>query len=452
MDVTAEALEIRDDGGFTSCGELGADECAWAVIGDSPCDFHSLRRVSGASKRLRDDKVGAFGIGFTAVYQLTDAPTIVSNGQHWILDEAAPPGSKIRVCQGRDCELDHNESGTRISLPWAMDPDSDLRRRLRSDAVTEDDKLELLVSLVESVPRALLFLQHLSKIEIRHDGDEELTVVKERSNGRTTIRSGLGASHYLVLTGTIADEQLEGDDPYGIVAKRRRGVEVAIPAADEEGDRGLFYAFLPTEEDTQLPFHVNADFFPASDRRRLLWSSKPEREFNRAALDRAGAIVAHKLEVLREDDQLGGARLWQLLVGVRDAGRNAGTSYRDESIGRVWTTIRERAREANVVKTSIGQWRRPVDVWLPPPGIDAQTETLLERLGLAIPERTIRPSAIAAHGRRTSPREEAAQVWPAGDNPSGQGPCWRQTTSGQICALFGAGYVTLGEWWRIGAS
>ena len=34
-------------------------------------------------------------------------------------------------------------------------------------------------------------------------------------------------------------------------------------------DRGVFCACLPTEQQTGLPFHITADFFPYGDRKRI---------------------------------------------------------------------------------------------------------------------------------------------------------------------------------------
>ena len=87
--VDQGALQVWNDGSFTRCPELGAHECPWQARGQPACDFHSFRNVAGGSKEDRSDATGAFGIGFTAVYQITDRPVLTSSGKRWTIDETA---------------------------------------------------------------------------------------------------------------------------------------------------------------------------------------------------------------------------------------------------------------------------------------------------------------------------------------------------------------------------
>src|SRR4051794_5753381 len=72
FDVREEALVVDNDARFSDCGDQPARRCPWAVAGRRPCDLHAFRRLSGATKRGDSETIGAFGIGFTAVYQITD--------------------------------------------------------------------------------------------------------------------------------------------------------------------------------------------------------------------------------------------------------------------------------------------------------------------------------------------------------------------------------------------
>ena len=73
FNVTDEALIVENDGVFR------------------PVDFERLQNIAGGGKRAEMGVTGAFGLGFIAVYQVTDAPEIFSNGRHWIIRPDAPP-------------------------------------------------------------------------------------------------------------------------------------------------------------------------------------------------------------------------------------------------------------------------------------------------------------------------------------------------------------------------
>src|SRR3954454_4490966 len=82
FDLTRDALLVDNDAVFSDCGEQTARECPWKLRGQRRCNLHAFRRLAGASKRGEKGTTGAFGIGFTAVYQITDRPELLSAGQH----------------------------------------------------------------------------------------------------------------------------------------------------------------------------------------------------------------------------------------------------------------------------------------------------------------------------------------------------------------------------------
>ena len=82
-----------------------------------------------ATSDLEENTTGAFGIGFLTVYQITDAPELISAGQHWILNEVATDENhRIRICEGCKRCAAAERPGTRFVLPWALNPESPLRR------------------------------------------------------------------------------------------------------------------------------------------------------------------------------------------------------------------------------------------------------------------------------------------------------------------------------------
>jgi len=123
FDVTDEALIVENNGTFTYCGNLGRTSCPDLEGSDQyACDFHRITEVASSGKARRSDNIGRFGIGFISTYQICDHPQIQSAG---IAVTLIPDQGKteFRDIQGIE--------GTKFVLPWAMNPDSSVRKELR---------------------------------------------------------------------------------------------------------------------------------------------------------------------------------------------------------------------------------------------------------------------------------------------------------------------------------
>ena len=191
---TDEALEVIDDGGFRACEQPNdPDECPWEAAGERPCDFHAFRELGGASKAQDPTLTGAFGIGFLAVYQITDHPELFSRGIHWILDEA---DESVTVCDG--CGQPHRTTGTVFRLPWAKHR-SRLREALGAETVSAEDRRRLLRQFLAQIPEAMIFLRKLrADRDHRGRGDRRQLQSHPRrrhdSDQRRRSRSGMARS------------------------------------------------------------------------------------------------------------------------------------------------------------------------------------------------------------------------------------------------------------------
>lgn len=134
--VTDDALTVWNDGTFTDCGENG-ENCLWP----KRCDLHAFRRFACGTKADDASTTGAFGVGFTSVYQITDAPQLLYGDEHWILDETAREDERLRSCNGQ-CARAHGGPGTTFVLPWARAA-SALREKLEVPPVSDDTIAEL---------------------------------------------------------------------------------------------------------------------------------------------------------------------------------------------------------------------------------------------------------------------------------------------------------------------
>ena len=289
FDVNDEALIVDNDGVFSDCGKVEAADCPWRDdhIHGHRCDFHRFRIIASGDKRREEGTTGAFGIGFIAVYQISDRPELISGGRHWILHEEQVEDRRIEVCSRCPKCITEGLPGTRFVLPWARDPNSVLRHALRAQSVPPEGPERMRDELQRSLQIAMLFLKRLRRIDVRWSGDR-VACFKRRDEGDTIILGGDGDRRndraWHIIQGEfsgVADE-LRSKHRDQIESKRSALVALAIPLGTER--ESVLCACLPTEHDVGLPFHFNADFFPSNDRKRVIFADDYQSEWNRAAL------------------------------------------------------------------------------------------------------------------------------------------------------------------------
>src|SRR5258706_10430383 len=164
IDVGEDELLVFNDATFSDCGDqdVTSENCLYLAELGHMCDFHSFRDVASGDKQNRADTTGAFGIGFTAVYQIADRAVLTSSGRRWDVDEMRPEASRILEA------LVPNTAGTTLMLPWARDADSPFRQATGSAALGPGDPQRLLDVLSSTLPTAMLFLRHVREVELRH--------------------------------------------------------------------------------------------------------------------------------------------------------------------------------------------------------------------------------------------------------------------------------------------
>src|SRR5881296_2003492 len=172
FDVRDDALIVDNNGSFADCNSLEEFECPWKrdPAKNRMCDFHRFQNVASGDKREEANTTGAFGIGFTAVYQITDQPQLVSSNRHWTICEDRPEEERIAECIG--CEVCHAPTipNTRFILPWASPPETILRKKLRVSCVNKEVPGEVFEELQRSIPTAMLFLKKLTAISLLRNG------------------------------------------------------------------------------------------------------------------------------------------------------------------------------------------------------------------------------------------------------------------------------------------
>jgi len=157
-------------------------------------DFENLTKIGGATKANNRAKIGRFGLGFNAVYNITDVPSFISRNLLVILDPHTTnlpsvirnkPGVKIpidRLQNFKDqiktydgifgVEVDFDENcggfhGTLFRLPLRtmhQAQQSDIKKLFYS----EREMKELLKKFASEADRLLMFTQNVTKVQLFH--------------------------------------------------------------------------------------------------------------------------------------------------------------------------------------------------------------------------------------------------------------------------------------------
>lgn len=334
FDVTDDALIVHNNGRFR------------------PVDFERLQNIAGGGKRQEAGVTGAFGLGFLAVYQITDAPEILSSGRHWIIRPDAPADQRI-------AERAAETSGTTFRLPWALDPASPIRRSLRLEAVNPVQLDTFAEQIGEAIARAAFFLQRLQRLTVSRNGVVVSSIERQLEGDRLLLTDEAGdSSEWLLFNGsfTVVAAELRQQYPWQIEDQRRSRVQIALPKTGRLR-AGRLYAGLPTADTVLLAFHLNADFFPTTDRKRVHFDDGYQSAWNQAAIRAAAALLADKLPQLPA--RLSPTGLWHLLQNSADAAQRAQRRELPAIFAAFWEALLPRLRQTPVFYTA-------ADAWLPP--------------------------------------------------------------------------------------
>ncbi len=390
LNVTNDALIVSNDAQFSDCGAVAKPSCAWDTAGDGKksCDFHAFRRVASGHKRVEQDTTGAFGIGFISVYQITDAPELRSGRWRWKLHPDAPEERRIFAE-----ELPRPLAGTQFEFPWARS-DSALRRALGRQPLSGDIVSAITGDLRCALVQAAPFLKRLTTLELRVKGAHALTVECERetTTGNILVVAGAQALIWKRLTSDFSDRAAALRQRHGprIEDKRKYVVTVGVPLDDEVPEHGLLYASLPTEHRIPLSVLINADFYPSTNRKQILFDGDYQGDWNRAAVSAAAEAFAEALPTLR--DVLKPKSLWQLLTQCRALHDAAGDETVDASFKDFWLLAKDLVKDGSMVYTCTGSFCAPQEARLNGPTKEAaECLPFYEVLGLNMVHADLRP-------------------------------------------------------------
>ncbi len=359
FDITDEALIVENNGVFRSV------------------DFDRLQNLAGGGKREEAGTTGAFGIGFVAVYQITDAPEIFSNGIHWRIRPDAEPAQRI---EERQAETE----GTCFRLPWAFDARSPVRRALRMEAIEKEQLDDLAGMVAAATETAALFLRQLQLLEVKRNGRLLQRIQRITPFADEIVLQGLhGTTTWLLMQGDFATEaaQLRAQFPWQIEEKRRSDVRIAVRTSGLDR-QGRLFAVLPTDSTMPLPLYINADFYPTTDRKRIHFGSDYQSEWNRAAIRCAALTLCSQFDTLPQ--QLGPFDFWELIQKMAYTQQLANEGELPDVYAVFWQSVAPTLHNKPIIFTVEDQWRLPAEVRLPGRRVGETAVSLLTSLNVPI--------------------------------------------------------------------
>jgi hypothetical protein len=393
FDITDRGLLVVNSGKFTYCGDLHTRPCSFISSSNYSCDFHRIADVGSGGKLSRGENIGRFGIGFVSTYQVTDHPEIRSSGVKLTLH---PEEGQWFI------EPFEQPEGTTFFLPWADDPNTEARLALGVSHISAAHIDQLVDDFQKVLRKSLLFLRHVRTAEVRRNGELLLACDLDRGDGTDLIvsfRPSGEVEQWHILRADVAEAaaRLYASHPRLESLGRGTKISIGLRIDPEPLAEGVLYAFLPTEQSTGLPMHINADFFPESDRKSIMFAKHEnvqafthEDAWNAMLIDAAAAELARNPEGLRK--MLGDAHLWQILGRAFELSK---PSNHPTCFKRFWERLKVTGAQAHIALAQDGSVQRPSGVFLPRGSLTSQqAKTLLEVGGRLVAE-DLRPFQTA---------------------------------------------------------
>ena len=374
-ELIQNADDVKEYKGSPAASRITFDICDDALYVENngvfrEIDFERMEKVSWGDKREEAGTTGAFGIGFISVYQITDSPEIFSSGQHWKFHPEAPEHERIIV------NLVETQY-TRFRLPWAFEI-SPVRKELGISQVEKSKLDDITKEMSEVIEIAALFLKQVKLLEVKRSGKIIRRIQMERTDDWLLVEDEKEVIRWHILEGEFALRATEMRAKHGSMIEKKRKSLVTIAVPEVAYDKGLLYAFLPSETRTGLPFHINADFYPSSDRKRILFETGYKSDWNNLAIECAADTFASQIDKVLE---IFTDKFWAVAESIKQASESDALS---PAFARFWQELKLQIRTKRTVLTVGQELLTPTNTYYPRTEEQTEASKVFEELGLPI--------------------------------------------------------------------
>ena len=259
---------------------------------------------------------------------------------------------------------------TIFKLPWAKDENSNLRLALEQGAIDNNKIDRIYVDFEKALNQSLLFLKNLKSIELKRNGVSKLIVKKTSKNNQKneliTISSfpGQKKEKWIILKSELDKltlDKLYEDWPILRLAKRKTKIQIAIRSDNKPLEKGLLYAYLPTQQRSHLPLHIQADFYPEFSRKSIAFSGVgKDHIWNKALMKAASRLISEELDTL--NNHIDHKQLFSIVIASYMAYERF--KEEDEPYNYFWSNVLEKSNHSKLLFSSKGQYESVNDIFI----------------------------------------------------------------------------------------
>ncbi len=321
-----------------------------------------IREIASGYKREDSTAIGKFGIGFVSVYQFCDTAFVHSRQEKW---ELVPKVEGEN--QGRSYPIENPVTQrflTTFELPWAFEY-SETRKGLGLQKIEKSDIQSYFDTAKEIMPHVIFFLRHLTTFILYRNSVEQIRIQKTVHEKNVTIveQPGTAEEYFYGIQPISANsqawlqaEELKQDKELG----RDTNISVVMPRKMDHFE-GKIFVFLPTDEATGLPFHINAGFYPELSRKRLeMKSGTNNEEWNSCVLKDIQGLILPMLEYLKNNSSH--LSVYIFFSRVKDADTKS-ERYLKKFVLQYWEKCKEISSQGNWIYTESEKWENSSKVF-----------------------------------------------------------------------------------------
>ena len=353
----------------SSCIEFIFDKDQAIVINDGrPFDKEDVWGICSVKTGRKKRKIGFFGIGFKAVFNITKTPQIISGKFNFELHDFIYPKALTSIPK---LAKNHytTSKGSIFVLPYH--PELPSPDKLIESFSQIDEKLLLFLESVQRLEFSDLINRNKWTIQKKPEAESAFSIDGEEAKYSTVSLTNS-------LTGETKWKVFHRDLPVkdiNIVPQGKEGIKntritIAFLLNAEIRDKikkgGVVYCYLPTKKRTDLPFLIQADFLPTIGRENISEDPLSGGSWNTWLMHELGILAGNAINELKHEEAVG--RAIYDFIPMED-------EIQDELIKHLYKSLFETLQQKDIAKTTKG-WLTPKNCAIP--NNDALRELLIE--------------------------------------------------------------------------